>query len=74
MKSNLKCEIYGTNCGVLVQAYHTENGVFNYKKFMEMIIGQGQNIRFGVVGDSHHNGVSENLINAVAYMAHTMMI
>ena len=41
---------------------------------MEMIIGQGQNIRFGVVGDSHHNGVSENLINAVAYMAHTMMI
>ena len=49
LKSKLKCERYATNCGVLVQAYHTENGVLNYKKFMEVIIGKVQNIRFGGV-------------------------
>ena len=40
MKSNLKYERCDTNYGVLVQAYHTENGVFTSKKFMEVIIGQ----------------------------------
>ena len=59
MKSKIKCERYATNCGVLVQAYHTENGVFISNKFMELIIGQGHNIRFGGVRDAHHNGVSE---------------
>ena len=46
MKSNMKCERYATNCGVLVQAYYTENGFFNSKKIMEVIIRQGQNISF----------------------------
>ena len=54
--------IYGnaTNCGVLVQAYSTENRNFTCTKFMEVIIDQGQNIRFGGVGATHQNGVSEN--------------
>ena len=60
--------------GVLVQSYHTENGDFNYKKFMEMIIGKGQNIRFGGVGDAHHNGMSENSIKTITSMDHIMMI
>ena len=59
IKSKLKYEIYTINCGVLVQAYHTENGFFTSKKFMELIIGQGNNIMFVGVGDSHHNGVSD---------------
>ena len=59
LKFKLKYEIYATNCAVLVQAYHTENGVFTSNKFMELIIGQGNNIRFGGVRDAHQNGVSE---------------
>ena len=58
LKSKLKYDIYTTNCGVLVEAYHTKNGVFTSKKFMKLIIGQVNNIMFGGVGDSHHNGVS----------------
>ena len=74
LKSNLKCERYATICGVLVQAYHTENGVFTSDKFMEVIIGQGYNIMFCGVGAAHQNGVSENSINTVTTRAHAMMI
>ena len=74
LKSKLKFERYSTNCGVLVQAYHTENGVFNSEKFMEVIIGQGHNVSFGGVGDAHQNGVYEKSINTITYMSHTMMI
>ena len=74
MKSKLKREIYATNCGLLVQAYHTENRNFTCKKFMEMIIGQGQNIRFGGVGATHQNRVSENSIKTITFRDHTMMI
>ena len=39
-----------------------------------MIRGQGQNIRFGGVGDAHHNVVYYKSIKTVTYTAHTMMI
>ena len=41
---------------------------------MEMIIGQGQNIRFGAVGAVHQNGVSEKSIKTVTFRDHKMMI
>ena len=41
---------------------------------MEVIIGQVQDIRFGVVGAAHDNGVSECSIKAVTYMACTTMM
>ena len=36
----LKYERDATNFGVVVQAYHINNGVLNSKQFMEVIIGQ----------------------------------
>ena len=74
LKSKLKYDRYATNCRLLVQSYHTENGFFNSKKFMELIIGQGNNIRFGGVGDAHQNGVSENSIKTITSRDHKMMI
>ena len=74
LKYKLKCERYATNCGVLVQAYHTENRNFTCKKFTKIIIGQGQNIRFGGVGATHQIGVSENSIKTFTFRDHTMMI
>ena len=74
LNSNLKYERDTTSCGILVQAYHMENGVFTSNNFIEVIIGKGQNIRFGGVGAAHQNGVSEISINTVTYMYHTIMI
>ena len=74
MKYKLKREIYATNCGVLVQAYSTENRNFTCTKFMEVIIYQVQNIRFGGVGATHQNGVYEKSIKTVTFRDHTMMI
>ena len=74
LKSSLKCGIYFTNFGVLVQAYHTENGILKSNKFMEVIIGQGKNIRFGGVGDAHQNGVSEHSIKTVTSSNHIIII
>ena len=74
LKSKLKCERYATNCAILVQAYHTENGVLTSRKFMEVIIGEGQNIRFVGVGDAQQNGVSVHSIKTITSRDHTMMI
>ena len=40
LRTNLKCEKYATNCGILVQAYHTKNDILNSDKLFDVIIGQ----------------------------------
>ena len=74
LKSKPKCGVYATNYRVLVQSCHTKNGIFTCKKLMEVIIGQVENIRFGGVGYTHQNGVSDNSIKTVTSRYHTMMI
>ena len=74
LKSNLKCEKYAINYGVLVQAYHTENGILSKDKFTEVIIWKGQNIMFCGVGAAHQNGVSEHSIKTITSRDHTMLI
>ena len=39
-----------------------------------MIIGKGQNIRFGGVGATHQNGVSDNSMKTITFRYHNMMI
>ena len=41
---------------------------------MEVILGQGQHLRFSRLGASHHNGVSKIFIEMVVYMALTIII
>ena len=74
LKSKLKYDRDVTNYGVLVQEYHTHNGVFTSKQFVEVVIGQVQNIRFGGVAATNQNGVPECSIKTVTYMDCKMMI
>ena len=74
LKPKLKYGRDATNCGVIVQSYHTHNGVFTSNQFVEVVIGQVYNIRFGGVGAAHQNGVPECSIKTVTYMDRTIMI
>ena len=38
---NMEYERDATNCGLVVQAYHTNNGVFTYKQSTEVIKVKG---------------------------------
>ena len=47
------------NYGVCIQAYHTDNGVFFSKDFMDGSIEKDQYICFSGSGAANHNGVAE---------------
>ena len=74
MMSKFKYDRDDTDCELLVQVYHTYNRVFNSNQFMEVVIGQVQNIRFGIVGADHQNGLSESSTKTITSRGHTMMI
>ena len=42
--------------GVMINVYHTDNGIFNTSKFMEKLLKKQQKLRFSAVGASHQNG------------------
>ena len=60
--------------GVVVKAYHTDNGVFTARQFMEEIEKNFQTIGFSGVGGHHANGIAERGIGVVMSTARTMMI
>ena len=74
IKSKLMFEREGFNSGVVVQNYHTDNGVFTSTAFMEQLISAKQDIRFSGSGAAHQNGVAERSIQTVVNMARTMML
>ena len=74
IKSKLMFEREGFNSGVVIQNYHTDNGVFTSTAFMEHLISTKQDIRFSSSGAAHQNGVAEQAIQTVVNMARTMML
>ena len=46
IKSKVHYEKEAYHDGVKVQAYHTDNGIFTSKKFLEELIGSAQKVRF----------------------------
>jgi hypothetical protein len=60
--------------GVLVQNYHTDNGIFSAKQFLDTIENNLQGICFSGPGAHHQNGVAERSIGTVFSIARTMMI
>ena len=60
--------------GVTVDEYHTDNGIFKSKEFMEEIATNYQNIRFSGVGAKWQNGAAEGAISIVTSKARTMML
>ena len=74
IKAKLKFEREAYDFGVAIQGYHTDNGVFTSKDFMEVLLGAKQDIRFSGVRAAHQNGVAERGIKTVVSMARTMLI
>ena len=74
IQSKLNFEREATTCGVTVQAYHTDNGIFTSKEFMRELAEKGQGIKFSGVSAQFQNGAAENAIKIVVRNARTMMI
>lgn len=64
------------SCGVKVQKYHGDNGVFKSKEFTDSLTKNPepeQEFKFSGVGAHHQNGVAERNICTVTEKARTMM-
>ena len=61
------------SCGVKVQSYHGDNGIFKSKEFQAALTKEEQQLKFSGVGAHHQNGVAERSIRTVTEKARTMM-
>ena len=64
----------GLQYGVVIDSYHTDNGIFKSKRFLQEIYDNSQSIRFSGVGAKWQNGVAEGAIRIIVSNARTMMI
>ena len=74
IESKMKFEREALTCGVTVQSYHTDNGVFTSKEFMRELAAKGQGLKLSGVSAQFQNGAAENSIKIVVRNARTMMI
>ena len=54
--------------GVMINVYHTDNGILNTSKFMEELFKNHKKIRFSGVSASHQNGAAERSIKTLVTM------
>lgn len=74
IEAKIKYEREAYNTGVIVQQYHTDNGIFGTAEFVDELLSKEQTVRFSGVGAPHMNGIAERSIQTVVYMARTMML
>lgn len=74
IEAKIKYEREAYNSGVVVQQYHTDNGIFGTADFVDELLSKQQTVRYSGVGAAHENGVAERGIQTVTYMARTMML
>jgi hypothetical protein len=72
-RSKRKFERDIRSCGVQVEEYHGDNGIFKAREFREELITKGQSIDFSGVGAHHQNRISEQNIRTVTECARTMI-
>jgi hypothetical protein len=60
--------------GIVIQCYHTDNGVFTSKEFLQEFLNNKQTIRFSGSSAAHQSGDAERWIQTVVNMARTMML
>ena len=68
VKSKLTFNRKDKSQGVMINIYHTDNGIFNPSKFMEELLKNQQKIRFSGASNSHQNGAAERAIKTVVTM------
>ena len=67
-------EKYAVTRGVMVQAYHADNGIFKAKKWIEECQRQNQNLTFAGVNTHHQNGIAEQRIRELQETTRAMLI
>ena len=60
--------------GVMIRTYHTDNGVFTAKTFVQELDNKAQDMKICGVGAHHQNGVAEAAVRTTTLMARTMML
>jgi hypothetical protein len=74
VKAKLQFERAAYDDGVIVQDYHTNNGVFTAKEFLIELVTKGQKVTFAGSGAAHQNGIAECSILTITNMARTMLL
>ena len=69
IRAKLEFEREAGACGVKVQAYHTDNGVFQANDFLQELMKEKKDISFSGVGAAHQNGTAERAIRTIVDMA-----
>jgi hypothetical protein len=62
------------SCGVLIQNYRGDNGVYKTKEFMDDLEQRNQTMRFSGVGAHHQNGIAERAIRTISESARAMIL
>ena len=58
----------------MIQAYHTDNGIFKAKKWMEECHQQKQNLTFAGINAHHQNGIAKRRIYELQETTRAMLI
>ena len=67
-------ENFARTCGVNIEQYRGDNGVFKAKDFVDECEIRSQKIDFSGVGAHHQNGVAERAIKMIIQSARTMLL
>jgi len=71
-KSQFECE--AAHCGVTVDHYHTDNGIFTKSQFRDALLLANQGHTVSGIGTHHQNGLAERTIKTIQDMICTMLI
>ena len=74
IRSKIVYERDALHNGVMIRTYHTDNGVFTTKSFVQELDSKEQNAKICGVGAHHQNGIAEAAVRSTTTMARTMML
>jgi hypothetical protein len=74
IRSKLLLEREAADVNVKIKEIHSDNGVFQSKKFRDHCENLNQKLSFSAVGAKHQNAIAENAIRTVCNMARACMI
>ena len=73
LRSKRAFEQNARQCGVDIEQYHADNGVFKAREFVEHLQKKGQPLTLSGVGAKHQNGIAERAQQTVVNKARSMM-
>ena len=74
IEAKLGYERYAKSFGVTLKAFHSDNGVFAEKAFLDQLDDAGQSITFCAVGAHHQNGLVEREIRTLTEGARSNLL